>query len=62
MVTVVYFTHLEYPTYNRSVWLHDRNVDYLANKHIIVFLVAIPCLPLPFSPLHSPAALNLVSD
>ena len=42
MVTVVYFTCLEYPTYNRSVWLHDGNVDYLANKHIMVFLVAIP--------------------
>ena len=41
LVTAVYFTHLEYPTYNRSVWLHDANVDFIIGKHIPLFLVAV---------------------
>ena len=41
LVAAVYFTHLGYPTYNRSVWLHDANVDYLAGKHIPLFLTAV---------------------
>ena len=41
LIATVYFTHLKYPTYNRGVWLHDANVDYIAGKHIPLFLVAV---------------------
>ena len=41
LITVVYVTYLEYPTYNRMVWLYDANVDYLSGKHIPLFLVAV---------------------
>ena len=41
LIAVFYITYLEYPTYNRSVWLYDANVDYLSGKHIPLFLVAI---------------------
>ena len=41
LVTAVYFTCLEYRTYNRTVWLYDANVDYLTDKHIMLFLVAM---------------------
>ena len=41
LITVIYFTHLQYPTNNRSVWLHDANIDYLVGKHILLFTVAM---------------------
>ena len=41
LVTAVYFTNLEYPTYKKSVWLYDANVDYIVSKHIPLFLVAV---------------------
>ena len=41
LITIVYFTYLEYPTYNRVVWLHDANIDYITGKHIPLFLVAL---------------------
>ena len=41
LIATVYFTHLEYATHNRSVWLHDANIDYLNGKHIPLFLVAV---------------------
>ena len=41
LIAVFYITNLEYPTYNRSVWLYDANVDYLAGKHIPLFIVAV---------------------
>ena len=41
LITVLYVTYLEYPTYNRMVWLYDGNIDYLSGKHIPLFLVAI---------------------
>ena len=44
LIATVYFTHLEYPTYNRSVWLHDANIDYLVEKHIPPFLVSVAFL------------------
>ena len=31
----------EYPTYNKSVWLFDANIDYLSDKHIPLFIVAV---------------------
>ena len=34
-------TYLEYPTYNRMVWLYDANLDYLGVKHIPLFIVAM---------------------
>ena len=30
LITVLYVTYLEYPTYNRGVWLYNANIDYLA--------------------------------
>ena len=41
LIATVYFTHLEYATHNKSVWLHDANIDYLNGKHIPLFLVAV---------------------
>ena len=41
LITTVYFTHLEYPTYNRSVWFYDVNIEYIIGKHIPLFLVAV---------------------
>ena len=34
-------TYLEYPTYNRMVWLYDANIDYVSGKHIPLFIVAV---------------------
>ena len=41
LIATVYFTNLEYPTFSKSVWLHDANIDYLSGKHIPLFLVAM---------------------
>ena len=41
LITALYVTYLEYPTYNRMVWLYDGNIDYLSGKHIPLFIVAI---------------------
>ena len=41
LVAAMNITYLEYPTYNRTVWLYDANVDYLVGKHIPLFLVAV---------------------
>ena len=41
MITVIYVIYLEYPTYNRRMWLYDANIDYLSGKHIPLFLVAV---------------------
>ena len=41
LITVFYITYLEYPTYNRRVWLYDANIDYLSGKHIPLLLVAV---------------------
>ena len=41
LVTVLYVTYLEYPTYNRMVWLYDANIVYFAGEHIPLFLVAM---------------------
>ena len=30
-----------YPTYNRSVWFYDANINYINGKHIPLFLVAV---------------------
>ena len=41
LITAIYITYLEYPTYNRMVWLYDANIDYLSGKHIPLFIVAV---------------------
>ena len=41
LINVLYITYLEYPTYNRSVWLYDANIDYFSGKHIPLVLVAV---------------------
>ena len=41
LITVIYITYLEYPTYNRGVWLYDANIGYLSGKHIPLFIVAV---------------------
>ena len=41
LITALYITYLEYPTYNKMVWLYDANIDYLSGKHIPLFLVAV---------------------
>ena len=41
LIAVFYITYLEYPTYNRGVWLYDANIDYLVGKPIPLFLVAV---------------------
>ena len=48
--TAITFTYLEYPTYNKSVWLFDANIDYLGSKHIPLFLVAVLIFVLLFLP------------
>ena len=41
LITSLYITYLEYPAYNRMVWLYDANIDYLSGKHIPLFIVAV---------------------
>jgi len=41
LIAAIYVTYLEYPTYNRGVWLYDANIDYLSIKHIPLFVLAI---------------------
>ena len=41
LIAAINITYLEYPTYNRIVWLYDANIDYLVGEHIPIFLVAL---------------------
>ena len=41
LIGVFYITSLEYPMYNRKVWLYDANIDYLSGKHIPLFIGAV---------------------
>ena len=41
LITAIHITYLEYPTYNRGVWLYDANIDYLRGKHVPLFLAAV---------------------
>ena len=50
LIATAYFTHLEYPTYNRTVWLHDANIDYLVGKHFPLFLVEVLVFLILFLP------------
>ena len=50
LIAAFYITYLEYPTYNRGVWLYDANIDYLSGKHISLFIVAVLVLVFLFLP------------
>ena len=50
LIAVFYITYLEYPTYNRGVWLYDANIGYLSGKHIPLFIVAVLVLLFLFLP------------
>ena len=51
LIMAVSFIDLQYQyNYNRRVWLHDPNVEYLVGKHIPLFLVAILVFLLLFLP------------
>ena len=50
LIAVFYITYLEYPTYNKGVWLYDANIDYLVGKHIPLFIVAVLVFLLLFLP------------
>ena len=50
MITALYITYLEYPTYNRMVWLYDANIDYLVGKHIPLFIVTVLVILFLFLP------------
>ena len=41
LIAAVHITYLEYPNYNRSVWLYDANIDYLSGEHTWLLLVAM---------------------
>ena len=41
LIAVINITYLEYPYYNKGVWLYDANIDYLSGKHIPLFIVAV---------------------
>ena len=41
LIAVFYITYLEYPKYNKRMWLYDANIDYLSGKHIPLFVVAV---------------------
>ena len=41
IIAAINVTYLEYPTYNKWVWLYDANTSYLSGKHIPLFLVAM---------------------
>ena len=41
LIDAIQITYLEYPTYNRMVWLYDANIGYLSRKHIPLFLAAV---------------------
>jgi len=41
LIAVFYVTYLEYPTYSRSMWLYDANINYLVGKHIPLIIMAV---------------------
>ena len=57
LIAVFYITYLEYPTYNRGVWLYDANIDYLSWQTHSTLHSGSACLPPPLSSLHSLASL-----
>ena len=41
LIAAINITYLDYPTYNKRVWLYDANIDYLSEKHIPLFITAV---------------------
>ena len=41
LIATAYVTYLEYPTYSRSVWLYDANINYLVGKHINPLIIVV---------------------
>ena len=41
MIAAIYVTYLEYPLYNRWVWLYDANIDYVSSKHIPLLMMSL---------------------
>ena len=58
LIAAINFTHLEYLTDNRTVWLYDANINYSSGKHVPLFLVAV----LVFLFLFLPYTLLLIFD
>ena len=56
LIAVVYVTYLEYPEYNRTVWLYDANINYLSGKHIPLFIRAVLVFLFLFLPYILPAS------
>ena len=50
LIAAIHITHLEYPTYKRSVWLYDASIDYVSGKHVALFLIAVLVFLLLFLP------------
>ena len=50
VIAALSFTLLQYPNKQQAVWLYDGNVQYLAGKHIPLFLAAVFVLLLFFIP------------
>ena len=57
LIAEIHITYLEYPTYNRMVWLYDANIGYLTGKHIPLFSSVRACLFHPLYSLHCLASL-----
>ena len=60
LITAIQITYLEYPTYNRIVWLYNVNIDYLSRKHIPLILVAILVFFVLFLPFFSIKGLCMI--
>ena len=41
ILAAINLTYMQYPMYNKVVWLNDAHINYLSGKHIPLFLVAI---------------------
>ena len=41
LIAAIHITFLQYPGYDREVWLYDANIDYLSGKHIPLFIVLV---------------------
>ena len=41
LIAAIHITYLEYPTYNKSVWLYDASIDYVSGKHVPLFIAAV---------------------
>ena len=40
-IDAIHVTYLEYPSYNRRVWLYDASINYLSGQHAALFLIVV---------------------